>query len=84
MLFQNQNTPMNLKLGITSDYKKRLGGYQTSNPSRAYKIEFKVLTDRFIELEKHIHSHFKAKHEWGAADLQMIITETKNFLKNKV
>lgn len=60
------------KVGVANDMKKRLGSYQTSDPDRAYKIEFSILTPYFNEIEKRIHSDFDNHHEWVKGDLQKI------------
>ncbi|MCY4228054.1 MAG: GIY-YIG nuclease family protein, partial [Gammaproteobacteria bacterium] len=52
------------KVGIAQNEKKRLAAYQTSDPKREYRIEFKLETPDFRELEKHIHKTFPNKHEW--------------------
>ncbi|MCY4312134.1 MAG: DNA methyltransferase, partial [Gammaproteobacteria bacterium] len=67
------------KVGIAQNEKKRLAAYQTSDPKREYRIEFKLETPDFRELEKHIHKTFPNKHEWVQGDLKDIISEMKNF-----
>ena len=67
--------PGEYKVGIAKDCKARLNSYQTSDPDRQYKIEFKLETPNFRETEKHIHSTFENKHEWVEGDLTQIISE---------
>ena len=66
------------KVGIASDWQSRLNSYQTSDPERQYKIEYKLLTPRFRETEKYIHKSFENKHEWVKGDLDAIIEAIKN------
>ncbi|MCY4524884.1 MAG: DNA methyltransferase, partial [Halobacteriovoraceae bacterium] len=69
------------KVGIAKDYKARLNSYQTSDPYRSYKLEYKIYTPWFRELEKHIHTTFENMFEWVNADLKEIIKELENFRK---
>ena len=69
------------KVGIAKDYKARLNSYQTSDPYRSYKLEYKIYTPWFRELEKHIHKTFENRFEWVKADLKDIIKELENFKK---
>ena len=57
------------KVGVASDWKSRLNSYQTSDPNRAYKIEYKLLTSNYNFIEKEIHRNFPNKHEWVLANL---------------
>ena len=68
------------KVGIAKDINQRLNGYQTSDPNRAFKVEFKIKTKDFMKIEKEVHIHFEADHEWVEADLNKI----KKFIKSKV
>ena len=61
------------KVGIAKDWKSRLNSYQTSDPERQYKMEFKIETPWFRETEKFIHDLFPNKHEWVQGDLDEII-----------
>ncbi len=71
--------PGEYKVGIAKNAQSRLVAYQTGDPERAYKIEHKIETPYFRELEKHIHETFPNKHEWVLADLRDIIEEMKNY-----
>jgi predicted small metal-binding protein len=53
---------------------------QTGCPFRGYKIEFSIYTEHFREVEKKIHKHFNASHEWVDADLDKIIKKIKQFV----
>ena len=67
------------KVGIASDYKSRLNSYQTSDPFRGYKLEYKIHTHLFREIEKYIHDTFDNMFEWVKADLKNIIKEIENY-----
>ncbi len=67
------------KVGIASDYKKRLNSYQTSDPYRNYKLEYQIHTHLFREIEKHIHDRFDNMFEWVKADLNDIISTIENY-----
>ena len=68
------------KVGIASDWKQRLNGYQTSDPKRGFKMEYKTYTEKYQAIEKAVHSHFKATHEWVEADLDHIISYIRTLL----
>ncbi len=67
--------PGEYKVGIAKNWKSRLDSYQTSDPDRQYRIEFKLETPRFRETERHIHEVFPNKHEWVEGDLEAIRAE---------
>ena len=67
------------RVGIAKDYKTRLNSYQTSDPDRAYKMEYFYLTPHFRETEKYIHNLFDNKFEWIKARLEDIKKEIKNY-----
>ncbi len=67
------------KVGIAKDYKTRLNSYQTSDPDRGYKLEYKIHTPLFREIEQYVHNIFENKHEWVRADLQDIISAIKSY-----
>ncbi len=56
------------KVGIAHDIQKRLNSYQSSDPNRGYKLEYKVLTHNFRDMEKYIHRELQSRHEWVKAD----------------
>ncbi len=78
-IISNQSYEGEYKVGIANDWQKRLNSYQTSDPNRDYRIEYKVLTPRFRELEKHIHTVLDSRHEWVRANLKAIIKAIDNF-----
>ena len=80
-VISNVNEKDYYKVGIAKDWRARLNSYQTADSDRAYKIEHKLLTTKFRELEKYIHHKFNARHEWVKADLKEIIKEIDNYEK---
>ncbi len=70
------------KVGIAKDIQKRLNSYQTSDPNRGYKLEYKKLTPRYRELERYIHRELQSRHEWVRADLATIKKAMKDFDKS--
>ena len=78
-VISNRHFPGEYKVGIAKDPKGRLNQYQTSDPARAYKIEFKHQTPAFRETEAHIHTQFDNKHEWVTGNLAEIINAIKTF-----
>ncbi len=80
-VISNERYPGEYKVGVASNYKARLMSYQTSDPNRSYRLEHRVLTHRFREVEKHIHDTFENRHEWVRARLEEIIQEIENYLK---
>ncbi|MCY4227625.1 MAG: DNA methyltransferase [Gammaproteobacteria bacterium] len=71
--------PGEYKVGIARNVQSRLAAYQTADPDRACKIEYRMETPYFRELEKHIHEVFPNKHEWVQADLKGIKAEMQNY-----
>ena len=78
-VISNEQYPGEYKVGIAKDWKSRLNSYQTSDPNRNYKLEYKVLTPHFRELEKYIHDTFDNRHEWVQADLKKLIQAIDNY-----
>ena len=78
-VISNESYPNEYKVGIARDHKARLNSYQTSDPDRKYKLEYKIHTHLFRETEKHIHEKFENKHEWVRGDLETIIDEINNY-----
>ena len=67
------------KVGIASNVQRRLKSYQTSDPAREYKLEYTIATERYRELERHIHTTFHTRHEWVSANLSDIIAEMERY-----
>lgn len=77
-VISHPNFPGEYKVGIASDWKSRLNSYQTSDPEREYKAEYKLLTPWFRETEQYIHDKFPNKHEWVQGELEDIIEAIKD------
>lgn len=60
------------KVGIAKDVKRRLNSYQTSDPKRGYKLEYKILATNYKDIENTIHEEFDSNHEWVVADIKDI------------
>lgn len=73
------------KVGIAKNWKSRLNSYQTSDPDRAFKMEYRIETADFKKLEKHIHNHerFDNRHEWVYGVLDEIIEEIEKYAGRK-
>ena len=71
------------KVGVTSNVKQRLNGYQTSDPDRSYKLEHYLLTTCYRELERYIHETFDNKHEWVSGELPNIIKAIDSYAPPK-
>ena len=67
------------KVGIAKDAKSRLNSYQTSDPNRAYRLDFAYPTPHHRDIERHIHKEFENKLEWVVADIKDIIGEIKKY-----
>ncbi len=78
-IISNAKFPDEYKVGIAKDYKARLNSYQTSDPDRGYRLEYKIHTPLFREIEQYVHNIFENKHEWVRADLQDIISAIKSY-----
>ena len=61
------------KVGVSNDVERRLNGYQTGCPNRAFKVEYKKYFSNYREVENEIHSKFKYKAEWVEGNLKEII-----------
>lgn len=66
-------------VGIAKDWKARLNSYQTSDPERQYRMEFKMQTPWFRETERYIHDKFDNRHEWVTANKDEIINEIRGY-----
>ena len=71
-VISHPNYPGEYKVGIAKNWKSRLNSYQTSDPDRRYKLEYKLATPWFRETEQHIHNTFPSKHEWVPGKLHDI------------
>ena len=78
-VISHPNYPGEYKVGIAKNWKSRLNAYQTSDPERQYKMEFKMETPWFRETEQYIHGKFDNKHEWVAGNMDDIISEIRSY-----
>ncbi len=67
------------KVGVASSWQQRLNAYQTSDPNRGYKMEYKLQTPEFNKVEKYIHEAFDSRHEWVNAELDNIKKEINKY-----
>ena len=77
-IISNPSHPGYLKVGVTEDIKSRLHTYQTSDPNRAFKVEYYIFHPDAYSAEKKIKEmmHYFAKsqrNEWFECDLQTAI-----------
>ena len=78
-VISHPNYPGEYKVGIAKNWKSRLNSYQTSDPERQYRMEFKMETPWFRETERHIHEIFDNKHEWVAGNMDEIIQQITGY-----
>ena len=78
-VISNKSYANEYKVGIAKNYQSRLNSYQIGDPNRSYKVEFTLLTEKYREIEKHIHHKFNNKHEWVTGSLKDIINEIENY-----
>ena len=81
-IISNANWQGCYKVGIAKDPQRRLNSYQTSDPYRAYKLEWKIKTANFREIEQRIHSDFHAANEWINEDLDKIKKAITKYAKS--
>ena len=82
-VISNEKYEGEYKVGIASDVNARLSSYQTADPNRGYKIEHKLRTPHFREIEKYIHGSekYENKHEWVRGDLDEIKKDIDTYKK---
>ena len=78
-VISNKSYANEYKVGIAKNYQSRLNSYQIGDTNRSYKVEFTLLTEKYREIEKHIHHKFNNKHEWVTGSLKDIINEIENY-----
>ena len=78
-IISHPNYPGEYKVGIAKNWESRLNSYQTSDPKRQYKLEYKLLTHSFRETEQYIHHKFPNKHEWVEGKLDDIVEAIKTY-----
>lgn len=72
------------KVGIAKDVKKRLNGYQTSDPNRGFKLEFSIRTENYRDIESKVHNLMNANYEWVDDELNNIIKLIKKLVKESI
>lgn len=75
-IITNPNYKGFIKIGIATNLKNRLSGYQTSSPKRDYKIEHHIYHPDCRIGEKKAHNKLKMfalsrRNEWFEIDLQI-------------
>jgi len=78
-VISNPAYPGMYKVGVATNAEARLNQFQTADPKRRYKLEFKTLTADYKTLEPHIHRKFDGDHEWVPAELDAIIDAIKSY-----
>jgi len=76
-VISNPAFPGLYKVGIARDVKQRLNAYQTSDPERAYRVEYALKTSRYREIEKRVLAAFDSRHEWVRAAKDDIVAAIK-------
>ena len=81
-IISNKEWKNEWKVGIASNPKSRLNSYQTSDPNRAYVLEYSFLTPNFREIEAYIHERYDNRHEWvREPDMQKIVKDIEGWSK---
>jgi len=78
-VISNPAYPGMYKVGVATNAEARLNQFQTGDPKRRYKLEFKTLTPEYKTLEPYIHRKFDGDHEWVPAELDTIIDAIKSY-----
>lgn len=84
----NAAFPGFVKVGVTQDISSRLRTYQTSDPKRAYKIEFYVFHPDAYNAERRVKELMKPfaksiRNEWYEIDLHMAIPRLQETLEEQ-
>jgi len=69
------------KVGYANDVKSRLSSYQTGDPDRSFKVEYKRPTKNYREVESRVHATFDRQGEWVRGDLREIIAAIDYYCK---
>lgn len=77
-IISNPAWPGWYKVGVASNWKNRLGSYQTSSPFRDYKLEYGITTEDWKEVERTMHNRYPGDHEWVQADLEALKESLKS------
>ena len=86
-IISNPSFPGFLKIGVTENIEARLRTYQTSDPKRAYKVEFYIQHPDCYEAEKRIKEMMKyfstdtiQRGEWFKCELSVAIVRLQETL----
>ena len=79
-IISHKNYPNEYKVGIAKNVDNRLNSYQTSDPNREYKEEYRFLTPHFRETERYIHQKYDNKHEWVTGKLADIMSDIESYV----
>ncbi len=71
-IISNENYKNEYKVGVAKNPSSRLNNFQTYDPNRSYKMEYKLETTNFNEIEKAIHNTFPNRYEWVKGHLEEI------------
>ena len=71
-IISNPAYPNRYKVGIATNVKSRLSQYQTSDPNRAYKLEYSLQTPNARNIERAIHQQFDNQKEWVQGEFEDI------------
>ena len=73
-VISHEDIPDEYKVGIATNVNNRLNQYKTSHPNRdGWKVEYKLSTPKYREIESLAHDHFDNRHEWVRAERNDII-----------
>ena len=78
-IISNPAYPGEYKVGVARNADDRLGSYQTSDPNRGYRLEYKFLTRLYNEIERHVHRELDSRHEWVKAPMEKIRALIENY-----
>ena len=82
-IISNPRHPDRFKVGIAGNPKSRLNQYQTSDPDRAFKLEYSIPTPHYRELEAYIHRKRDNQMEWVRGPVEDIKVQMTAYLKEK-
>ena len=81
-IISHPSYPGEYKVGVAKNWKARLNSYQTLDPKRGYKLEYKLHTPYFREIEQRIHAAFENKHEWVRGELKDVRNAVNSYAPN--
>lgn len=82
----NPSHPGFVKVGVTQNISERLRTYQTSDPARAYKMEFHLYHPNAYKAEQELKETMKMfaksrKNEWYEVSIPMAISRLEEILE---